>query len=137
MTTNSVVRKSPRARTSWTFNESQSLNRGRSADPGLVPLYLITKPTFSNCHSPVGVHRPGAYRSERGVPQTPLLRRSCALRSKETTTRSLRSEFAAALTHQLLVSASPHFVQMSPLLGIVAAALSYLPSPTRYFNEPP
>ena len=37
-TTNSIVRKTPRACTSWTSNESQNLNRGRSADPGLCPV---------------------------------------------------------------------------------------------------
>ena len=104
-TTSSMVGETPRARTSWTFNVSQHINQGRGADPGLVPLCLMTKHTFSSCHSPVGVHRPGAYRSERGVPRTPLLRQSCALRSKETITGSLRSVSAAALTHQLLVAA--------------------------------
>lgn len=49
-TTNSIVRKTPRACTSWTSNEAEALIRD------FVPLCLMTKHTLSSCHSPVGVH---------------------------------------------------------------------------------
>lgn len=58
-TTNSIVRKTPRACTSWTSNELQNLNQGRSADPELCPVVLYDQAHFLHCHSPVGVHRPG------------------------------------------------------------------------------
>lgn len=45
-TTNSIVRKTPRACTSWTYNESQNLNQGRSADPGLCPAVPHDKAHF-------------------------------------------------------------------------------------------
>ena len=65
-TTNSIVRKTPRACTSWTSNESQNLNQGKSADPGLctaVPhdqAHLLQLSFARWCAST------GAYRSERG-----------------------------------------------------------------------
>jgi hypothetical protein len=89
-TTNSIVRKTPRACTSWTSNESQNLNQGRSADPELCPVVPYDQTHFLQLSFARWCALTGAYRSE-------LRRRCCASRVLSAQKKSLREAYDLSL----------------------------------------
>lgn len=90
MTTNSIVRKTPMACTTWTSNKSQNLNQSRSADPGHVPLCLMTGHTVIR---PLVCIDRGHIAANEGF----LRRRCCASRVLSAQKKSLRKAYDLSL----------------------------------------